>query len=252
MHQERLESFGSAITETYAADPAPSPWQKFSRSTTPLWVTLLACAIVATVAVVLQRMWDQRVAQSKAPTVVTRTIVVERSAAPRTLPTATPASTSNPSPTPTPASSPTPTIAPSPTPSATLSVNDAPSLVRSNGGLAVGTKGSCGGDNVTVDVRGFTRGCTLFGLSSSGLLSDGKSTALVVPVSTTEDIRNVAYGLLYIRSGTSDVPRYFGIVAGDGSGPITFRVQNGLIVEQTGSGEQFFTFDGHRIVPVQR
>jgi hypothetical protein len=253
MDEERFESFGSAIMETYAAKRARARPQNPLHVKTPLWVTLAACLLVAMVAVALVRVRQQPAAQPKAAAIVARSTIVRRKAArPRTPPPPSPTPVPTATPSPVPTSAPTPTITPSPLATATLSADDAPALVRSNSSLTVGKKGSCGGDNVTIDVRGFTRGCTFFGLADGGPLANRKGTVLIVPVSTTEDIADVAYGLLYVRSKPTDPPRYVGLLAGDGSGPLVMRVQNGLILAQNGARTEYFTFDGRRIVRVRR
>ncbi len=252
MDQERYESFGSAITETYATGPVRARRRIALRKKTLFWLTLAACVIVAVFAGARLLVRHQPAMQAKATMVVARSAIVARKRAPPPTappPSATPVPTATPSPVPT--SAPTATITPSPLATAALSRDDAPALVRSNAKLTVGTKGSCQGDDVSIDVRGFTRGCTLFGLSSSGLLANGRGTVLIVPVSTTEDVADVAYGLLYIRSSATAKPRFLGLLAGDGSGPLVMRLQNGFIIEQNGTRKKFFTFNGNRIVQLQ-
>jgi hypothetical protein len=264
MDQERFESFGSAITETYATGPAHAHPRNLLRKKT-VWFTLAACLIAAVFAGLWLRARHQPAMEATAALVVEPSaIVVEpsaivvapspivaRNAAPPPTPRhprTTPVPTAAPSLAPT--NAPTASITPSPPSTASLSLDDAPALVRSNADLAVGKKGSCGGDNVTVDLRGFTRGCTLFGLTSSGLLANGKGTVLIVPVSTTEDIEDVSYGLLYIRSGATAASRFLGVLASDGPGPLVMLVQNGFIIEQNGTRKKSFTFNGHRVVEV--
>ena len=240
--QERFESFATAITDTYAAGPVhPRPQRDAPRKRTFIWFALPACAIGAMCfAAALQRLPQREAATPPAitavePVVTPRSILARTTSAPRTPP---------------PRATPAPTVKPSPAAATALSLNDAPALVRSNTKLAVGKKGSCGGDDVSVDVPGFTRGCTLFGLASSGELKNGKGAVLIVPVSTTEDIANVAYGLLYVRSGSAAPPRFVGLLSSDESGPLVMRVRKGLIVQQNGTNKRYFTFDGRRIVRV--
>ncbi|MBV8148388.1 MAG: hypothetical protein JO092_04790 [Candidatus Eremiobacteraeota bacterium] len=249
---ERFESLGSAITETYATGRVRARWRDALRKKTLFWLMPAACLIVAMFAGALQRLAQQPPTEPEDAMVVVAAspIVVRKTAPPPTAPppTPTPVPTATPSPAPT-RTRPT-TITPSPLASAALSSDDAPALVRSNATLTAGKKGSCGNANVTIDVRGFPRGCTLFGLASSGPLANGKGTALVVPVSTTEDIEDVAYGLLYIRSDPAATPRFVGVLAGNGSSSVVMYLQNGLIVEQSGAHKTSFTFNGRRIVRI--
>jgi hypothetical protein len=245
--RERFESLESAIAETYATRPVRPFWPNALRRSPFFWVALAVCSIVAAFAGTLLWVRHQPATQLEAaPLAAPSLIVAQKTAAPSTPPPrrATPS--------PAPTSVPTATLTPSPPPTPVISLDDAPALVRSNAQLRVGTKGSCNGENVSVDVRGFTRGCTLFGLASSGPLSNGKGTVLIVPVSTTEDVADVAYGLLYIQSGAAAEPRFLGLLAGDGSRPLVIRVQKGLIVLQNGTSGESFTFDGHHIVQVHR
>jgi hypothetical protein len=123
-------------------------------------------------------------------------------------------------------------------------------LVKSNPVLKVGGKGSCGGLDRTVEVRGYPKGCTVFDADSTGPLANGRGTALVVPISTTEDVQDVKYGLLYIRSGETDPPHFVGLVRNHGPGRVIVRLQHGVIMEQSGSDVRYFTFNGQGIVPV--
>jgi hypothetical protein len=251
LDQKRFESFGSAILETYSAGPESAHRRNFTRIKTPLWVTLAACLLVVMFAGMLQRTRHQTPQPAPPVIVAQRAIVARKTAVPRTPPppSATPAPTARPSPTPT--NTPAVKVTPTPFPTAVLSRDDAPALVQSNRELTVGKKGSCGGDDVTIDVRGFTRGCTLFGLVSSGPLANGRGTVLIVPVSSSEDIADVTYGLLYIRANIAATARFLGLLTGDGSRPLIMRVQNGIITEQNGAHKEHFTFDGRRVAQVR-
>src|SRR6185312_5925742 len=162
---------------------------------------------------------------------------------PTKRPTAAP--TSEPSASPT--EKPTAHASPSPKPTVVAVIHNAFLLVKSNGQLKVGEKGSCGGLDRTVEVRGYPKGCTVFDADSTGPLANGRGTALVVPVSTTEDVGDVKYGLLYVRTTDDDEPRFVGLIRGEGAGRVVVRLQRGRIVAQTGDRVSYFTFNGRRI-----
>lgn len=276
--EERYETLKNAITSTYAAGPAYVRRRKRQPLfvTNLIWFVLGGCLVVLIFAGVMVREWRtamqfRDVSQSNAPT-----LLAETTAPPVTLPPYTPAPHtprpqtppphSPPPQTPSPTTAPTdpPTATPSPDPTATASPTVSPSpqattvavihnaflLVRSNNVLKVGAKGSCGGLDVTVEVQGYPKGCTVFDADSTGPLSNGRGTVLVVPVSSTEDVGDVKYGLLYFRSNESEAPRFLGLIRGHGSGRIVVRLQDGRIMAQSGDEVTYYTFNGHSIIRI--
>lgn len=203
---------------------------------------IVAVAAVATVAIAKL----PRAIEAQAPP-------PQRVVAQSTLPPL-PQPTVAPSPTTAPTIAPTPTAVRTPKPAVTSVANtpqvihNAPLLVHSNATMKVGKAGSCGGRDVTVDVRGYPRGCTVFDAVSSGRLKNRRGTVLVVPVSTSEDVSDVAYGLLYVQTSQRETPRFLGLLRGDGTTSLVLRVQNGLIMAQGETHTRYFTFNGRRIV----
>jgi hypothetical protein len=207
--EARFTALGDAITSTYATQR--------SRKRTPGWLLLSAALVVAGIAgaALTMAFWPRTTdagAQPPEPAFQPpsqQLAVVPKPATPKpatpkpaTPKPATPKPTITPPATPPPSSSPAPAIA------------DAPALVRSTGRVRVGKAGSCGGDDVTISVRGYPRGCTLFGYAMSGRLPSGRATALIVPVSTSEDAGDIAYGLLYTQTSAGSAPHFAGIVRG--------------------------------------
>ncbi len=250
--EERFESLRNAITSTYATGPAyVRRRQRNWFASRLVWFALGGCLVVAIAAAVMVGQWRaalqfRTTSQDNSPT-----LLAETTAAPVTLPPYTPAPVTPgphtpPPSTPAPTAPPTkpPTATPSPEPTATASpgataspaesplpsatavavIHNAFLLVHSNNVLKVGAKGSCGGLDVTVEVRGYPKGCTVFDADSTGPLANGHGTVLVVPVSSTEDVGDVKYGLLYFRSNESEVPRFLGLIRGKGSGRVVVRL----------------------------
>lgn len=273
--EERYETLKNAITSTYAAGPAYGRRRRRQPlyATNLIWFVLGGGLVVAILAAVMVGQWraalqvrDADSAQSSAPTVLALT-----TAPPVTLPPFTPAPHTPPPPTPAPHTPPptdpptqSPTATPSPEATATASPAASPSpqattvavihnaflLVRSNSILKVGAKGSCGGLDVTVEVRGYPKGCTVFDADTTGPLSNGRGTVLVVPVSSTEDVGDVKYGLLYFRSNEAEAPRFLGLIRGHGTGRVVVRLENGRIMEQSGDSVNYYTSDGRRIIRI--
>lgn len=274
---ERFEALRNAITSTYATGPAyvRRRKRKWFYANKLVWFALGGCLVIAVAAGVIAGQWRsalqvRTISQDNAPALLAQTSAAPvtlppytpepRTPGPHTPPPSTPAPTAPPTkpPTATPSpdatASPTPTASPveSPSPSATsvAVIHNAFLLVRSNDVLKVGAKGSCGGLDVTVEVRGYPKGCTVFDADSTGPLANGHGTVLVVPVSSTEDVGDVKYGLLYFRSNESEVPRFLGLIRGEGSGRVVVRLQDGLIMEQSGDRVTYYTFNGRRIVRI--
>ncbi|HTU83622.1 MAG TPA: hypothetical protein VMF61_15950 [Candidatus Acidoferrales bacterium] len=132
--------------------------------------------------------------------------------------------------------------------SPTLNSSQAPAVVHGEGPMRVGGKGGCPSQNVTVTVAGEPPGCTLYGSASSGVLANGHGIAMVVPVAAADDPSNVLYGLLYVQQVRDTVPLFVGVLAGDGTGHLTVRVQNGVLLERNGSHTRYSTFDGRSVV----
>jgi hypothetical protein len=264
---ERFEALKDAITESYATGPVRARRRDGAHSKRLAWFVAGGCAVIAIFATVMIGEWRaamqiQSIAQPEAPPLVAANTLPPYTPPPATLPPAAPLRTSRPhtpaphtppphtpAPTSTPASKPTATVSPSPMPSAVAVIHNAFLLVHSNNMLKVGGKGSCGGLDVTVEVRGYPKGCTVFDADSTGPLANGRGAALVVPVSTTEAVEDVKYALLYVRSNETDAPRFVGLLRSQGSGPVVVRLEHGVIkFEESGSDTKYFTFDGHRIV----
>lgn len=271
--EERYELLKNAITSTYAAGPAYGRRRrrKLFDAGKLIWFTLGGCLVVAVFAGVMIGEWRaalrvRTVSQDNAPTLPAQSTFAAVTLPPYTPAPHTPRPHTPPPATPPPTAAPTkePTATPSPNPTATASPAESPSpqatavavihnaflLVHSNNVLKVGAKGSCGGLDVTVEVRGYPKGCTVFDADSTGPLSNGRGTVLVVPVSSTEDVGDVKYGLLYFRSSETEAPRFLGLIRGDGSGNVVVRLQHGRIMAQSGDRVAYYTFDGHSIVRI--
>ncbi|HVA34462.1 MAG TPA: hypothetical protein VNG31_09955 [Candidatus Baltobacteraceae bacterium] len=234
--EERFESLKNAITETYATERAHARWQRLYAEKAA-WFVLAGCFVLAVFAGML-------IARPRPATQIALA-----TASQQTLPSYTPPPPPTPTPTATP--SPVPTAIASSTPrSAPAGIHNAFLLVSSNAVLKVGARGSCGGLDVTVKVRGYPKGCTVFDADSTGPLANGRGAVLVVPVSTTEDAGDVKYGLLYLRSNDTDTPRFLGLIPSHGSGRVVVRFQRGRIMEKAGTYVAYYTFDGHRIVQI--
>jgi hypothetical protein len=284
MERQRYQTLGDAITSSYDTASTGMRWPNLLRKGSPAWFALAVLVIVVAVAaaglaiarmprtrtaeaqpqpqkfssqgataqqLAEQNSADQQLAAESVRPPVTKP--ANSPAAPTPAPTPVPTSTPTPAPTATPSSA--PTTAPTATASAAIvstapdRIHNAPLLVTSNDDLKVGKPGSCGGQDKTIDVAGYPRGCTVFDAVSSGPLKNGRGTVLVVPVSTSEDVSDTAYGLLYLQSDADSPPHYIGIL-GDGSGRIVVRVQSGFIVVQDATGKKSYTFDGGRIKQV--
>lgn len=120
--------------------------------------------------------------------------------------------------------------------------------MRSSGDLQVGGVGSCESNDVTIALSDYPRGCTIFRGALSGSLAGGLGSALIVPVSRSNSLDDIDYALLYVESNGSKWPRFIGILPGDGSGRLTVRLENGLIVEQNGTHTKYSRFDGRRVL----
>ena len=260
--EERFASLTDALIDSYATPPRRS-WT-LSRKTVS-WLAVAAClAIAVFVGLLAVRELQARSldsdAGSQAPLPLPSPIIALTTPVPRTPRPAKPASKPTPSPSPSPASpSPSPTASPSPSPSPTRTPKPgAPAstgssdVVKSNGALSVGAVGSCSGNDVTVAVGAFPRGCTIFGATVTGPLADRKGTALMVPVSSTGSRDDVDYALLYVRIHGWKKPAFIGVLSGDGSGHLAVRLENGLIVEQNGPNVKRSRFDGSRVVPIDQ
>lgn len=275
--QERFESLKNAMAETYATG-TPRPVRR--RRPFPkkiFWLSVAGCALVvfalaaATIAQWRAARSFQNETQSQPPRAVaiaTAPVVTippnytppPHTAPPRTPPPHTPKPPTPPPSTPQPTQQPTKEPTQPPSPQATASAAPSPSapvtgiihnaflLVKTNGQLKVGAQGSCGGLDRTVEVRGYPKGCTVFDADSTGPLANGRGVVLVVPVSTTEDVGDVKYGLLYVRTSDADEPHYVGLIRSRGSGRVVVRLEGGRIMEQTGGRVSYYTFNGRRIV----
>lgn len=274
--RERFEALKNAMADTYAISPVharhgnrPLPKKLFLLATAgcALIVIVLAAAMIA------QWRASQPLRESMEPQVVPSAFAVvtlppsykapKNTPPPHTPPPPTPAPTKAPTATPSPEPTETPTESPSGTPSPEPSASESPSprasvtavihnaflLVKSNKQIKVGAKGSCGGLDRTVEARGFPIGCTVFDADSTGPLANGRGTALVVPVSMTEDVGDVKYGLLYVRTSDAEEPRFVGLIRASGSGRVVVRLERGRIMAQTDDAVTYYTFNGRRIVP---
>lgn len=275
--QERFESLKAAIADTYASGPAPARRKSRPFPKKFFWLAIGGCVVVILAfagAMIAQWRDAMRIRNEMQPQALPP--VALATAAPVTIapytppphtpkphtpppqtpkpptpaPTKPPTATPSPEPTTTssPTSAPTASVSPSPLASAGAVIHNAFLLVKSNGQLKVGARGSCGGLDVTVEVRGYPKGCTVFDADSTGPLANGRGTALVVPVSTSEDVGDVKYGLLYIRSNESDEPHFVGLIRSEGPGRVVVRLERGRIMAQTGDSVVYFTFNGRRIV----
>lgn len=271
----RFEALKAAIASTYTAGPAYAHRRRRRPLVHAAKLSLFAlggCLVVVVFAAVMFREWQSALAFRNPSETNIPTLLAEATAPPVTLPPYTPpphtprpptppphtppptaAPTKSPTAAPSPEStmSPSPALSPSPSPTAVAVIHNAFLLVHSNNVLKVGAKGSCGGLDVTVEVRGYPKGCTVFDADSTGPLANGRGTVLVVPVSSTEDVGDVKYGLLYFRSGETDAPRFLGLIRGHGTGRVTVRLENGRIMEQSGDQVTYYTFNGQSVVPDQ-
>lgn len=259
---KRFESLKDAIADTYATGPM-QPRRRRPRYSRKIFALAVAGCVLVVVALAGAMFAQWRAAmqvrsevQSQALPPVALATAPPVTIPPYTPPPHTPRPHTPPPATPAPTEPPTqaPSATPSPGPTATATSNAPPVihnaflLVKSNGQLKVGARGSCGGLDRTVEVRGYPKGCTVFDADSSGPLANGRGTALVVPVSTTEDVANVTFGLLYIRTSDADEPHFVGLIRSRGAGRVVVRVERGLIVAQTDDDVTYYTFDGRRIV----
>jgi hypothetical protein len=278
--RERFEALKDAMADTYATGPTHARRQKSPQAKRVFYVAIAGCALVilalAGAMIAQWRSATQIKTETQQPQALPSAFAVvtlppykapkhtppPNTPPPRTPPPPTPKPTKHPTATPSPeptatpspaatasaTSAPTASASPSPVPSAVAVIHNAFLLVTSNKQLKVGVKGSCGGLDRTVEVRGYPKGCTVFDADSTGPLANGRGTVLVVPVSTTEDVGDVKYGLLYVRTGDVEEPRFVGLIRGQGSGRVTVRLQHGRIMMQTGDSVAYFTFNGRRIV----
>jgi len=264
---ERFEALKDAITDSYATSPArarrrtrPFPKKIFVLAIAgcALVMLVLAGALIAQwrASLPLREAAQPQVAPSAFAVVTLAPYKPSNTPPPNTPPPPTPAPTHRPSATPspeptgTPSSEPTATTSPSPQASVVGVIHNAFLLVKSNQQLKVGPKGSCGGLDRTVRVPGYPIGCTVFDADSTGPLANGKGAALVVPVSMTEDVTDVKYGLLYVRSSDAEEPRFVGLIRAQGSGRVSVRMEGVRIVAQTADSVTYYTFDGRQIVRV--
>jgi hypothetical protein len=282
--ETRLHDLASVMTESYTTEPAASPWRHALRDNIAVRLALIGCLaiLVGVGGELLVRSYVHARPQmqvhgaqhhAQLPPLPVAFVARKTPAPPTPVPTArmtpTPVPTAAPTPTPTPTpkaspsptrTTPAPTLTPAVVPSAMASTSapphapvpiapeDAPAIVQSYGNFSVGTPGSCGGQDVAVAVRDYPRGCTVFRAATSGPLANGSGYALVVPVSDSGSIRDVEYGLLYIRTSIATAPRFLGVLPGDGSGHLVVRVQDGVIMEQNGTHVKYSTFNGRRVV----
>ena len=122
-----------------------------------------------------------------------------------------------------------------------------PTAVPRNVALArpIVAKPTCATGNL-VHVAGYPRGCTANAIVSSGELLGGKGVGSTVPVTSLASPGKVSYALAYVTP-PSGRKRLVGVLAGNGSGSLIVRVQDGMFVEQNGSHVRYSTFDGERI-----
>lgn len=284
--EAHYKSLGDAITDSYATDATGPRWQNPLRDFRPLRPLLaIALFVIVIVGAALGLERFHRPGSVAVHPVVARTTDVEtadvdptdvptgphsldaqerlaqqslaqqslqRPIAPITKPTPRPTEAPTPAPSPTSAPTSSPTASPTAEASAIADspehIHNAPLLVQTNSVMKVGKRGSCSGQDVSVDVSGYPRGCTLFDNVSSGRLKNGRGTVLIVPVSTTEDVSGVAYGLLYLQPSDDATPQFLGLLRGTGSGPVSLTVQDGFIVEKDATQTRYATFNGHGVV----
>jgi hypothetical protein len=199
-------------------------------------------------------------------------VVALATAAPSPRATATPKASPSPSAVLSPRSSPSPAATPSPERLATRKVWEVParsqqstpvpspvasvvmprpqSIVRSEGAVKVFSTPACTGGDVGISVSDFSAGCTNYAMATSGTLRTQAGGVIIVPVAQLGDPNNVQYALLYFQPSNSNAQYFAGVLAGNGSGHLTARIENGVIVEKTGDSVKYSTYDGRQLVPV--
>ncbi|MBV8434793.1 MAG: hypothetical protein JO029_10995 [Candidatus Eremiobacteraeota bacterium] len=244
LDEARFASLADAIADSYAVDAPQTSWQDVARKAGPIVLLAVVLIVSAIAGALLTRQTQSQLAAQPLVTMAPRLAMRPRpTSAPTVAPTLAPTAA------PTIARTIAPTAAPpSIAPSSPPTIHNAVRLVRSTGAVKVGSAGSCGGQDVTVDAPGYPRGCTVFDAASSGRLRNGRGTLLVVPVSTSEDASDVAYGLLYLQANADAGPRFVGMLAVKRAAHRALRVQDGLIAERGTEQTQYFTYDGRRIV----